>query len=511
MVFPDIPCQVASGPWISALRSRAVLFTAAFAMCFLFLVIRTPYSFFQPTFFAEDGADYFTEIAHRGFVAALARTHNGYFVFGNVLLSEIAFVVDRVFLSGDVRQIPWAMALVSGCYFALLATLPIFLLRSRISTSWLLCLAALLAGTPLGADDSVIIGRISNIGYSCVYLAVILLAYRIYERPSGVKMVLCDLVLFVCANTNPVVFPLLALAALPYANRIGRGPRGWAELMRDRSLISLLLLGAVATACLAALKPLGSRDYLGGSFIWANAVEMLLAREMLYPLVAPIYSSLKNTYVICLAVIIFTALARVCRRQTWQENKVYVIVLAGFSIFAIASAVFRPGLSAALHGYQVQPFASYFYGMNMISTLLIVLLGRDLTKTLSVSVRRVAPLLVLGLYTPGLVLGGGFGKRDEPTTGPPPFYQDVTFAVAADRYVTGDGVTSVNGTEIISIFPPYNLSPPYLAPWHALVPKSWAVTSVKQDIEFAKSASGPIAKLRASRGLGLLPGSRSNP
>jgi hypothetical protein len=514
MVFPDISRQVASGPWISAIRSRGVQFAAALAMCFLFLVIRTPYSFFQPTFFAEDGADYFTEIAHRGFVAALVRTHNGYFVFGNVLLSEIAFDVDRVFLSGDVRQIPWAMALVSGSYFALLATLPIFLMRSRISTSWLFCLAALLAGTPLGIDDCIIIGRLSNIGYSCVYLAVILIAYRIYERPCGIKVLACDLALFICANTNPVVFPLLVLAALPYAGRIARRPRGWRELLKDRSFLSLMILGACAVAAaayLAALKPLGPRDYLGGSFIWANAVEMLVGREMLYPLVAPIYSGLKNTYVISLAVIIFTAIARVWRRQTWQENKVYVIVIAGLSIFAVASAVFRPGLSAALHRYQVQPFASYFYGMNMISTLLIVLLGRDLTKTLSVPVRRVAPLLVLGLYTPGLVLGGGFGKRDAPTTGPVPFYQDVTFAVAANRYVTVDGVTSVNGTEIISIFPPYTLSPPYLAPWHALVPKSWAVTSVKQDIEFAKSASEPISKLRESRGLGLLPGSHSNP
>ena len=235
--------------------------------------------------------------------------------------------------------------------------------------------------------------------------------------------------------------------------------------MRDRSLISLLLLllGAVSTAAhLAALKPLGPRDYLGGSFVWANAAEMLVAREMLYPLVAPIYSSLKNTYVIFLAVISlprFTGLAPadVAREQSLRDRA------RGILDIRDSERRVSPGSSAALHGYQVQPFASYFYGMNMISTLLIVLLGCDLTKTLSVPVRRVAPLLVLGLYTPGLVLGGGFGKRDEPTTtGPAPFYQDVTFAVAADRYVTQDGVASVDGTEIISVFPPYNLSPPYL-------------------------------------------------
>ena len=145
-------------------------------------------------------------IGNGGFIAALEHRHNGYLVFGNVLLSGIAFIVDRIFLRGDVRQIPWAMSLVSGCYFALLAALPILLLRRRLSTPWLVCLAILLVGTPLGSEDIIIVGRLSNVGYSCVYLAVILIIYRLHEKPSGIRVVLCDLVLFICANTNPAVY-----------------------------------------------------------------------------------------------------------------------------------------------------------------------------------------------------------------------------------------------------------------------------------------------------------------
>jgi hypothetical protein len=507
MALPAVSRQAASGPWISAIRSRPVLFAAALAMCFLFLVVRTPYSFFEPVFFAEDGTDYSSDIANNGFMAALVHTHNGYFVFGNVLLSGVAFFVDRIFLRGDVRQIPWAMSLVSGFYFASLAALPIVLLRSRVSIVWLFCLAALLVGTPLGVDDSVIIGRLSNIGYSCVYLAVILIAYRIYERPSGIKVLVCDLALFICANTNPAVFPLLALAALPYAGRIARGPRGWKELLRDRSFLSLVILGmcvVTAAAYLAVLKPLGPRNHLNEPFIWANAIEMLLAREMLYPLLVPIYSSLKDMFVVCLAVVIFAAVAWIWRRQTWEENKIYAITLAGFSIFAVASAVFRPGLSARLHGYDVQPLHQYFYGMNLISTLLIVLLCHDLTQRLSIPVKRAAPALVLALYAPGIVLGGGFGRPDEVTTGPPPFSQDVTLAVATGRYATREGVNAADGPDIMS------LSPPYLGAWcRIFVPKGWALASVKRDstIEFAQSAATPISMVRVSRGLDPTAGS----
>ena len=100
--------------WNGALESRAVWMAACWAVCFIFLVVRTPYSFFEPIFFAEDGLNYFGDIVNRGFMAALAQTHNGYFVFGNILLSGVAILVDRIFFGGDVRQVPLAIALVSA-------------------------------------------------------------------------------------------------------------------------------------------------------------------------------------------------------------------------------------------------------------------------------------------------------------------------------------------------------------------------------------------------------------
>lgn len=332
------------------LSSRALLFGATLCACFLYLVIRTPYSFFEPGFFAEDGTNYFTDIANSGFLNALVQTHQGYFVFGTLTLSGLSFVVDRVFLGNDVRQMPFAMALVSGIYFALLASLPILLLRKRLSNVWLVCLATFIVATPLGDGDNAIIGRLSNVGYSCVYLAVILILYRIDLKPSGVRLFLCDLCLFVCANTNPVVYLLVPLAALPYLG----GWNDWRRLLKNQSFLSFLTLlaGLAAVAAhLAALKPYGTRDHLGGSFVWKNAVEMLLAREFLYPLLFPVYAYLKDGFVILLTVVIVASIVWLIRRQTWEKNQFYLVVIVGFSIFAIASAVFRPGLSTAFQSY----------------------------------------------------------------------------------------------------------------------------------------------------------------
>jgi hypothetical protein len=501
MVFSFQSLKIARRDWIAALQSPAVVFAACAAVCFIFLVVRTPYSFFEPMFLAEDGTNYFSDIANNGFVYALVHTHNGYFVFGNVMLSGAALVVDRLFLGGDVRQVPWAVALVSGAYFAVLAALPVMLLKRRLSSVWLLCLAAILIGTPLGADDSGIVGRISNSGYSFVFLALVVIVYRVYEKPSGVRAVLCDLVLLVCANTNPVVFPLLVLVLLPYASRIARGPRGWANLLRDQSFLSLVALAICVTAVairLYALKPYAAREHLGGPFLWSHAVEMLLARELLYPLLAPIYTHLRDSLVILLTVAVVAALVLVLRRQTWQENQIYAIVVLGFSAFAVASAVFRPGLSAVLENYHAPPLAQYFYGMNMVSSVLIVLLCHDLTQRLSIPLKRAAPAALLLLYAPGIVLGGGFGTPTGLTTGPAPFSQDVVFAVASGRYADKDGTSAVDGPEIISP------SPPYLNGWcRVFVPRSWALASVKQDasIAIAKSSTQPIMDLRASRGL----------
>lgn len=483
-----------------ALTSHWFLFCASVCVCFLYLVLRTPYSFFEPIFLAEDGGNYFTEIAFDGFFAAVIRTHQGYFVFGNLILSGLSFVMDRIFFSDDVRRIPLAMALVSGLYFATLASLPLLLLRRRLSKAWLGCLALLLIATPLGEGDSAIIGRISNVGFSFVYLAVILIIYRIEVRPSGVPLLLCDLCLFVCANTNPVVYLLVPLAALPYFD-------GWKDrkaLLKDQAFLSFLVLLvclAAAGAYLAAHRPPGIVNVLSGSFVWKNAIEMLLAREFLYPLVFPIYPHLRDSSVILLTALIVLGIVWVTRRQTWAQNKTYAVAIAGFVVFSVVGAIFRPGLSIWLRNYQVQPLHTYFYGMNLVATLLVVLVCHDFFD--KVHPTSLAPLAMLVLYSPAILRGGGFGTPDAFPTGPPPFSQDLATAVATNRYEANDGTRTTTGIIIVSILPPYSSN----GWWRAYVPREWAVRSVGQDsalLDEAKLFDLSIAKLRAGRGLSLI-------
>jgi hypothetical protein len=120
---------------------RLALFIGCLAVSFLIFFFRNPDPFINPVFYAEDGSSYVGPILSRGFWSALFYTRSDYFVFGNIILTEIAVAINNIFYPESILYLPQVIALVSYMFYAIVATLPILIFASRIRLLYLIALA----------------------------------------------------------------------------------------------------------------------------------------------------------------------------------------------------------------------------------------------------------------------------------------------------------------------------------------------------------------------------------
>lgn len=480
MVFPSTPPDTGGAlkhdRLLRAADTAWLPFLACFCVCFIYLVLRTPFPAFEPAFYAEDGTNYFSLIASRGFLHSLFLLHNGYLVLGNMILAGSSFLVNRLFLGNHIGNMPYAMALVSYWFFAALAALPILLLRKRVSLPYLACLALFIAATPLGDGDAFVVGRISNVGYGFVYLATLLIVYKVEMRPSLPVAAICDLALLICANTNPIVYALIPLTIIPWLPRLVGKNRDWRSLRKEGPFWSLAVLGLFLAAGIAYFmktKPTAASASLGGPFNRHEAVELFLGREILYPLVSSFYRHLNDTWVLVFATLFFGFIFVVIKRQSKADKLVYLCSLSALFLFVVAGALFRPGLSRALSDYRVTPIPWYFFGMNLIATFTLTIAAYDASKRFGNRIARSLPAALLCiLYLPAICQGGGFGLPDDTSTGPAPFSQEISLGAPEEPFCNDVGVYSLQEKYFLS------LSPPFLSSWcRVFVPKSWVLGS----------------------------------
>lgn len=120
---------------------RFALFMMCLATSFLIFFIRNPDPFINPVFYAEDGSSYVASILNRGFWFALFHARPDYYVFGNVILTEVALIINYVIYPGSILHLPQNIALISYLFYGFVATLPILLFTDKIKISYLIALA----------------------------------------------------------------------------------------------------------------------------------------------------------------------------------------------------------------------------------------------------------------------------------------------------------------------------------------------------------------------------------
>lgn len=404
---PGVPAGGFQSDVVAVVRTPLFQFIAATAVGTLILFARAPAAAVSPVLFAEDW-HWTSMVMTRGFWDTALHARDDYHILGNVALIWGAIqLAERVV--GDVFAIPQCLAMVSYAFFAATAALPLLLLRRQLPAAyrwaaWLLvCLMPLGIHAPPYWSGFEILGRAVNAGFAFLFIAFVLLWYRASAVHTFAQAVPVDLALLACTATNPLCIPMLTAATWPAARRwlVDRVPA--ARLVREGAFVSLCLL---AVACVALNGLPASRPphviEPAPPVSPAAAVEIGVARGLLYPLVWPFYRRLSEWSTLAVAA---GALAVTIR---WGQPRHRPLVAAGLATVGLVSVVLvlrRGELAAHLDGYRSTFPDRYFLGQNLVATLMVVVFAADVAERLRGCGRRAwLPMAcLLGLATAAAV------------------------------------------------------------------------------------------------------------
>jgi hypothetical protein len=353
------------------------------AVGLIVLYLRNAYSITFPVLYAEDGA-WSAGLINRGFIDMLfnARPQADYFVFGNVLLMALALLSNTLFFGHNLTYLPHFISLFAMLFYALLAVVPVILLRKvlRIEARLLLWLFVLLV--PLGDSSYEVLGRLANVGFAFLFLAFCLLIYRRHslQDASRKRIVATDSILFLCANTNPLCYPLIVIdfGVGAWGNWKSNGRKKilvWlSEYAKSFSAKSALVL--LATIFLTAIW-IALRLMLGegpsassGRVILASVPEAIIARSFLYPFIFSIYScfdDIESVFALIAAVSVIVLLVKNMRRERLMLGYAAAVFMAGTAL-TVGS---RPYLTIVLDQYRTTFPDRYYFGLTLFVYLMV--------------------------------------------------------------------------------------------------------------------------------------------
>lgn len=392
------------------------LFLGCWSVSFLIFFFRNPDPFINPVFFAEDGAAYVGPILTQGFWATLFTPHINYYVFGNIILAGIAIITNKILYSDNLLYLPQIIALVSYTFYGLVATLPLLLLGDRIKLPYLIALALVSSFFPLRGADFEVLGRIANVGYSFVYIAFLLISYRLFCMRKWNFILLVDFIIFLCAGTNPVVYLLIPVIYIPYLRQLLVEKNSLGLIFKDPTFLSAVFLGVLILSQASFIllnfstkqTPVG---HLDAPFVLGNAVEMLIARSMLYPIIYSIYDKFSDfASFFVFIIMIVAAILSLTKANRW----LFIFGFYSLFSFTVMAAIFRPGLSTFFDNYTLTEPDRYYYGQNLLAIFLIILLFHEMAYHIRKNLLRQA--LMVGMLAIFMT-----GWRDLSTYGNPAY------------------------------------------------------------------------------------------
>ena len=395
------PVRVArtlAAEFLAVPRHPAFQFLAAAAAATLILCARAPVAYVAPLLFAEDRA-WSSKLVTDGFWQTAFHAREDYCILGNTLLVWAGMQACTWLCDGDVFALPRCLSVTAYACVGAAMSLPILLLRRQLppillATAWLLA-----CFLPLGIHSDSwsgfeVLGRVANVGYVFLFAAFVLVWHRNANVRTGREAVPVDAGLYLCAATNPFCLAMLPATGWPYARRFLRERTPLTAIVREPSFVSLCVL---AVACLLAMgmpKPRSPHfEEPSPPVAFDGAVEMSLARGLLYPVVWPVYGQLTTPRTLAAAATL--AVALVCLGQR-RHRPLYAGALAVIALVSAVLVACRGELAFFLHDYDSTFPDRYFYGHNLVAMLVLVVFAADVTERLG-RIRFVRCLPTVGL------------------------------------------------------------------------------------------------------------------
>lgn len=334
----------------------------------LLLALRNPDPILNPIIYTEDG-QWIGVALTKGWLYTFENAKEGYFVWGNLLLLLASVKSSEIICGNSLICLPQSIAFFSYLFFSFVATLAYFTVRNIISQFVRIFLFALMLLMPLGDSGNEIIGRLSNIGYLCVFCSVLLMFNRI--SCYGRNKLSIDVLLIVCAATNPVCVPIIFLFGV--ASFIYGRSSTIAVWVRANAF---LVAGLTLVALWVAIRSVGDQgSSVTGSLQLQSLIEVGLARSILYPFIFWMYHSLENIYVIILTFLLLLFGVLMWLRMSDKNAKVLVGMTAvALLIYLVFTLVMRQSLTEQLGGYRTTFPDRYFMGLNYLVLFAVVVM-----------------------------------------------------------------------------------------------------------------------------------------
>lgn len=361
-----------------------IAFVFLFGMLLLFL--RNPDPFFNPIIYAEDGT--WTALALReGWLHALMYSRVDYFVVVNTAILFMASKIS-IFLSGDpLSLLPQAIGVVSFVFFSAVATF-VFLTVRQMSSAFLAFLAFIaVILIPLGGTQNEVIGRALQVGFYMPLVSVLLLFWR--RKSAGFSSrVLIDFSVIVCVATNPFVLAVCFLyLALDYIKCVS---------FRSFVIKNITLWFPIVVFMFFLIPRMVVGGGIRKEFLFANLVEGVIARPVLYPFVFPWYQHLSDALAV-VGLLLFFSVVVLSYFKSKKEDVRFAILFISVVIFSCSAAtiIMRPGLTSILSNYMTTFPDRYFVGNNV---LIVVLFFISVSQLLVDRCLRLFGVLLLGCF-----------------------------------------------------------------------------------------------------------------
>ena len=403
--------------WLSIKRNRLALSKAIFLISLtllsaLIFFLRFPNNFFAANFYAEDGTVFYQYIYSHGILSAIFHSFNGYFIIGLYLLEVVGIGLNSLLFNGSIINLPASLALISYSTLGFAVTLPAWLFFKRLGFFWSAVLVLACSFVPMPSSDYAVIGTIGNIKWLFLYIAFVLVIYRVIQTKNNIWTILIvDLGFLICAYTNATVYALYPLIILPEIWQWLRNPskKNLTSILQIRRFQLALLTGVLLLPQLLYVKLYGLptlTGYLNSPFQLQDIFEIFGGRTMLYGFVNGSYPLLNDWLVVAICGALILSLLFTHRTER-------LIAIAGIYASLTSSILFvinRTGISDYYEHYSSSGPDQFFYAQNLVMFFVVSIIAASWSNERLW--RRPAQLMAIVFILLLIPASGSFGRNN---------------------------------------------------------------------------------------------------
>jgi hypothetical protein len=206
-------------------------------------------------------------------------------------------------------------------------------------------------------------------------------------------MLLSDTGLVICAATNPFCLLFIPAVIWPYLKGV-LCHHSQTGILNRKGLVSLTML--VIMSAIIAFKPLTTsmepyKD-LTIKLTPSMAVEIGVARNIIYPVIHPYYHKMGTVSVLLILVLTVGIIAKFGKKENYG---IYAGAGLLLLITTVVLVITRPMLRFNADGYSSTYPDRYYFAQNMIGIVILIIFANDLESRISGRWIRFLPLILL--------------------------------------------------------------------------------------------------------------------